>query len=650
MAEGGREREVAAEVVQRLWRGRRGAARWARAARAALVESAEEAAEGAVSATVAARAATLARLQGVGDACALAAAAAAAERPTKASCAALVAALAAGEGRPSALDTARLLLAAEKFFAALPTVVDVDVRADGQLRVVGDTHGELEDLLEVLRRAGKITPKNRLIFNGDLVDRGPHGAEVALCVFALALAHPGDVLVARGNHEEWRMNLSGGFADEVLSKYDVRVLQLFHRVFAALPLAHVVAGHTLVLHGGLPRAPGFKLQDLRKIKRGTEAEATWTDEELEIVGDVMWSDPKEDLEGVMPSRRGRGVLFGPNHTVDFLRRNKLKRLVRSHQCVPEGVDVKHDGCTYTVFSASDYCGVTGNAGAMLSLARERSTVPTAERWLPEDLPPLSGAVEATTPRSKKKKVDSSVMLGRVLSSAIVEHREELRARWSARADSECAVPLGEWACGLRDVLGLDAPYQRMRQNLVTIEYILLDDEMTNPRVLFNEWLDAFEDAADEGLATEVMTRVVGALAMAKMRDKLAFGKLDANRNRKITAEEFHGAVRELVPDAVVLTDAQIKAAFAAVDGNGDGTVSEEEFQNAVSAASARSHRTLLTWEYLKPKDAPLSPRAHAAKSTFKGGDGEAQPGCCGFLCGPKRPKECTGSGLEPHLR
>lgn len=66
----------------------------------------------------------------------------------------------------------------------------------GFTAIVGDVHGctgELEDLLETIRfREGR----NRLVFVGDLVARGPdsHGT--------LALARRLGALIVRGNHEE----------------------------------------------------------------------------------------------------------------------------------------------------------------------------------------------------------------------------------------------------------------------------------------------------------------------------------------------------------------------------------------------------------------------------------------------------------------
>src|ERR1700721_1393367 len=65
---------------------------------------------------------------------------------------------------------------------------------------IGDVHGCLEELRELLRVARYRADTDRLVFVGDLVDRGPDPVGVVREVRALANA--GDVLVMMGNHEE----------------------------------------------------------------------------------------------------------------------------------------------------------------------------------------------------------------------------------------------------------------------------------------------------------------------------------------------------------------------------------------------------------------------------------------------------------------
>jgi hypothetical protein len=65
---------------------------------------------------------------------------------------------------------------------------------------------------------------------------------------------------------------------------------------------------------------------------------------------------------------GEGCIqFGPDVTATFLRRSRLRLLIRSHELPPRGrgYAVQHEGRCLTIFSASNYNGCAGNAGAVL---------------------------------------------------------------------------------------------------------------------------------------------------------------------------------------------------------------------------------------------------------------------------------------------
>ena len=103
-----------------------------------------------------------------------------------------------------------------------------------------------------------------------------------------------------------------------------------------------------------------------------------TPRSLFLMEDLLWSDPSNEPgseRDCEPNHsRGAGTKFGSMVIKEWLKKNGLKALVRSHQCVPKGWDMIDCGegtSCWTVFSASDYdCG--GNDGAVLIFEGEGS--------------------------------------------------------------------------------------------------------------------------------------------------------------------------------------------------------------------------------------------------------------------------------------
>jgi len=60
--------------------------------------------------------------------------------------------------------------------------------------------------------------------------------------------------------------------------------------------------------------------------------------------------------------------WGPDVSLQFLHKNNLVLLVRSHEMVDEGFKYLHHDKVITLFSASNYCGTNENQGAVLCFA------------------------------------------------------------------------------------------------------------------------------------------------------------------------------------------------------------------------------------------------------------------------------------------
>lgn len=228
--------------------------------------------------------------------------------------------------------------------------------------ICGDVHGQYYDYLHIFELNGLPSKSNAYLFNGDFVDRGSWSCEVIISMLALKVLYPKHFMMTRGNHETINMNNMYGFKGEVEHKYSKRVFDLFTELFNALPLAYIIGHKIFVCHGGLMKKNGVKIEEIQKINRYQQPEEG-------VMTDILWSDP-QDQNGLAPSKRGGGTMFGPDITKKFLKDNDLNLIVRSHEVQEEGYKVLHDGKLITIFSAPNYVDQMGNKAAFIKLDKE----------------------------------------------------------------------------------------------------------------------------------------------------------------------------------------------------------------------------------------------------------------------------------------
>ena len=85
----------------------------------------------------------------------------------------------------------------------------------------------------------------------------------------IQLSYPESIYLLRGNHECRQMTMFFNFRDECNYKYDQEIYDLFMDSFDMMPLACVINGKFLALHGGI--SPELRtLDDLKAIDRFKE--------------------------------------------------------------------------------------------------------------------------------------------------------------------------------------------------------------------------------------------------------------------------------------------------------------------------------------------------------------------------------------------
>lgn len=304
------------------------------------------------------------------------------------------------------------------------------IHIQGDVIVVGDIHGSFHDLLRIIKHIE--SSNSKALFLGDYVDRGCFSLECITLLFTLKVLKPNQYYLLRGNHEFDAMCSIYGFKKEILNyhnpkktdqasnnktqakkqnesdidfdfdevfddeeeeeeeirnqedlcddyfanhvnincyKYTEKLYEAFIKAFSYIPICSIINNSSLCLHGGLTPLLNKK-EDINQIKRPI---SNFDDDPL--FSDIIWGDPSPLLPHFYSDNpRGRGKLFNGAVVVNFLKQNKLKRLIRAHECVKEGTEALFNDKCITVFSASSYSTDLGNSSGILSVNKKNDKI------------------------------------------------------------------------------------------------------------------------------------------------------------------------------------------------------------------------------------------------------------------------------------
>ncbi|CAH0481989.1 unnamed protein product [Peronospora belbahrii] len=446
----------------------------------------------------------------------------------------------------------RVLTEATNLLQKNSTMVKFRIAPAKHITIVGDLHGQLDDLLLILRENGLPSESNPYLFNGDFVDRGDRGVEIVIIIYLFKLLYPRHVLLNRGNHEENSITQVFGFMKECEVKYDRYVYDLFCDSFRYLPLATLIDDRVLVVHGGVPREnvlikefnmlerSGYDLTRYRtKPKSRKDREPH---RKMQLMRDLLWSDPKT-TKGYKENKRGAGIIYGPDVVQKFMTKNKLALVVRSHECVPQGFDwpYREKGMLVTLFSASNYCGKANNLGCFMR-------IPSGM-----EKPAFFQFMASAESR------DMAISNLDALFSLIVQYRSDLVEEFK-HFDKEKSgkLTVQTWGTIMEDVLDLSLDWRAL-QPLLTA----LDEEGLVP---YNDFLDRYN-------------------TKGAIRRTSSNGNTDPEREKQRSA--FNSLYRHR---------SRLEALFRVLDRDGNGTISVDELENGIKLLN----------EHLPPGTKPFS--------------------------------------------
>ncbi|OZC06998.1 putative phosphoprotein phosphatase 1 [Onchocerca flexuosa] len=251
-----------------------------------------------------------------------------------------------------------LMFSATRIIMEDGTLVEVEV----PIKVVGDIHGQYEDMHKLFGVIGKV-PDVKMIFLGDYVDRGPQSIETIIYLLCLKVKFRDRIYSLRRNHETLTVNRIYGCWNECALKSNVNLWRNFQSFYNRMPMAGLISKRVLCMHGGL--SPHLtNLEQICQIKHPCEP----SDRGLLI--DLIWSDPTNKGDGWFYSPRGLSYSFGKGVLLSACKLLKIDLIIRAHQVVQDGYELMVGKKLITIFSAPNYAGQFNNAGAVVCIDDE----------------------------------------------------------------------------------------------------------------------------------------------------------------------------------------------------------------------------------------------------------------------------------------
>lgn len=243
-----------------------------------------------------------------------------------------------------------------EIFLMQPTLL----KLQSPIKIVGDIHGQYNDLLRIFKLSGDPSETNYL-FLGDYIDRGHQSLETIMLLFCYKIKYRDNFFMLRGNHESANVTKMYGFYDECKRRKSTKIWKCFIDVFNCLPIAAMIQDKIFCIHGGI--SPDLtSMKQISNVLRPTDI----PDEGL--ITDLLWSDPDSNVATWSPNDRGVSYTFSRKNVLDFCSKFKFDLIIRGHMVVEDGYEFFAKKKFVTIFSAPNYCGQFGNWGAVLSIS------------------------------------------------------------------------------------------------------------------------------------------------------------------------------------------------------------------------------------------------------------------------------------------
>eukprot|EP00727_Mastigamoeba_balamuthi_P002950 m51a1_g12652 hypothetical protein (530) ;mRNA; f:420-2823 len=434
--------------------------------------------------------------------------------------------------------------------------------SDSRLIVVGDLHGQLTDLVTIFGQYGYPSETNVYVFNGDYVDRGPHGLERCICE-------------------------GYDFREQVVNRYSSCEFDLACKTFKYLPLVTLVNDVICVLHGGLPDV-ALTIDQISRLRRmNPHADDS---EDAYLIKCLLWGDP-QDLNGAVLSCRGAGWNFGPDKD--------------------DGYEWAHGNRLVTVFSASNYCGSSDNRGAVVVFPSAQWAGVSHAAWrdaLPGAFSYYAAAFKGLGDKCKLQTIE-------MIRKELFMTRHRLIAAFTESPSEDAGtISVRDFTVAMHDVISPELRWE------VLWPYFAKD---CDGRIQYMSFLEQYRIMPKGTFWIEWARDIVGRVCckMQETKDELkqgtcphpppevsTFEEIDKDGSGTISYKEFTQALERF---DLSLTSEQIYDLFHSIDGDQNGQISYDEFEDYFEAVFTRQ------------KSLKATARAAQAREGGAGDEGEA---------------------------
>lgn len=239
-------------------------------------------------------------------------------------------------------------------------------KEDKRLVIIGDTHCDFNSLAAIFEKlslsAYDYFDNATFIFLGDYLDRGNILFEYLMLLVGFKKLLGERCIFLKGNHELIRYKEDSGMLESMvypadtcptLNSYcgdDKEFLSKFAGYFSNLPyyiLLKTAKGTDLLVHGGIPRD---SVIDKCTISHETGEMLVASEDDVRSIAldNMIWSDPRPGR--IKRQGGGSRFEFGSEQFERFVASNKIDRIFRSHEPVPNGVESFYNDKLYTIFT------------------------------------------------------------------------------------------------------------------------------------------------------------------------------------------------------------------------------------------------------------------------------------------------------------